>query len=461
MWPWKTSLVVATVSLAACSSGYQPHPLADREVLADLRAIRLESLHPACPSSSAAGPTTFDVRDGLSIDESVAVALCVNPGLRAFRATRGEAEGELVAAGILPNPELELSWLHIQDFTKSLATGAIGLGVSWQPLRPGERAAKRAAASARIGKVQEEIAGEEWRVATETRKAFVALAGNDERLRLADLALTAQRRVRDFVRKQVEGGVATKIDVGLAEIEYVSALRVREGLATDRERARQSLNRVLGLPPLAEIRLQGTSGTLAYRGVTADATALEDSMLINRPSLRAARCEYEAADHDVHVACIGRIPWVRFGPAYERDGSQGEGSVNKFGVGLGLELPIASKNEGEIAKMIAKRDRLREDFAAKVHDGRAELNEALQGVRAQERLVRLFTESVEPALDASDKLLQSGLGERELDLLRYLATQEKAIEERRAHVESLENYWNAVYDLERAVGTRIAAAASH
>lgn len=461
MRPWRATSVAAVLGLAACSSGYQPRPLADRQVLADLRALRLETLRPSCPATSAAGPTTFDPSDGLSIDEAVAVGLCVNPDLRAFRAQRGVAEGELVAAGILPNPELELSWLHIQDFTRSLATGAIGLGVSWQPLRPGERAAKRAAAAARLCKVREEIAGEEWRVATEARKAFVALAGIDERLRLADLALDAQRRVRDFVRKQVEGGVATRIDAGLSEIEFASALRVREALSTDRERARQSLNRVLGLPPLAEIRLQGTTATLAYRAVSPDATALEDTMLVQRPDLRAGRCEYEAAEQDLRVACIQRIPWIRFGPAYERDGSKGEGTVDKFGLSVGIELPLANRNEGEIAKLAAARDKLREDFVAKVHAGRAEVNEAVQGIRAQERLVRLFTESVEPALDASEKLLQTGLVEKEMDLLRYLATQQRAIEERRAHVESLEKYWDAVYDLERAAGTRLAPASGH
>ena len=82
--------------------------------------------------------------------------------------------------------------------------------------------------------------------------------------------------------------------------------------------------------------------------------------------------------------------------------------------------------------------------------------EAIRSVGAQARLVRLFTETVEPALNASEKVLAAGLEAKELDLLRYLATQEKSIQSRREHVESLEKYWQAVYDLERAVGIRLA-----
>ena len=460
LWLRKSATILGTVSLAACSSGYRPRPLADRQILADLRSIRLESLHPACPTTSAAGPTTFDASDGLSIDEAAAVGLFLNPELRAFRMERGIAEGELVAAGVLPNPEFDLQWLHIPGFTKSLTTGGIDLGLSWQPPRPGERDAKRSSATARIGQVREEIAGEEWRVASQTRAAYVELAGLVERLRLGDLAVKAQLRVRDYVRTQVKGGVATRLDASLAELEYVDVLRARESLAADRDRAQLDLNRLLGLPPRAAYRLQGADAVLAFKSLTLEPERLEDLAFAKRPDLAAARFEYERAEQDLRLACIQRIPWVHFGPAYSRDGSKGEDPIDKFGLSVGFEIPIANRNEGEIAKLCAARDKQREEFMAKVFGARAEIHESLQAASAQERLVRLFEESVEPALAESEKSLQIGIEEKELDLLRYLATQEKALEGRRAHVESLEKYWAAVFALERAVGARLVTPAA-
>ena len=58
-----------------------------------------------------------------------------------------------MAAGLLPNPELEMTWLFIENVTKSFLTGGFDVGLRWAPPRPGERAAKRARAEARIGEV--------------------------------------------------------------------------------------------------------------------------------------------------------------------------------------------------------------------------------------------------------------------------------------------------------------------
>ena len=152
------------------------------------------------------------------------------------------------------------------------------------------------------------------------------------------------------------------------------------------------------------------------------------------------------------------MPWIHFGPAFSRDGSPGEGTVDKFGVGFGIDLPIANRNQGEIARLSAAREKLGEGFTAKVHAARAEVGEALRDLKARERLIRLFQESVAPALDESESLIQAGFEAKEFDLLRLLTTQEKAIESRSAHVETLEQYWDAVFDLERAIGTRLSEA---
>ena len=455
----RRTLLLVALAAAGCSTGYRPQPLSQRQVLEDLRAIRWESAR--SPLVSAGRAAKFDAADGLSQDEAVALALYLNPELRAFRLERGVAEGELIAAGLLENPEIDFQWLHIPDFTRSFSTGGIDLGVSWEPPRPGERAAKRASAGARVEEVRHEIAAEEWRVATQVKKAHASLSGAEERLRLADLALSAQRRVRAFVLSQVEAGVASRLDGSLSEIEFTGALREREVSASERDEARQTLDRHLGVPPTTVIPIQGGAESLAFRPLSLDAARLEDRMIEERPSLLAARCEYERAEQDLRLACIRRMPWIKFGPAYSRDGAKGEGTIDKFGLGIGIELPIANRNEGEIAKLYAARDKVREEFKAKVFAARAEIHEALRALAAEERLLRLDRETLEPALAATESLLAAGLKEKELDLLRYLATQDKAIAARRNHVESLEKYWLAVYDLEQAIGGHVVTPGAH
>ena len=166
------SVALLTLSATGCA-GYVPKPIAEREVLRQLQAVRLEALRPA--STAETPRSEFDPTDGLSSDEAVAVALFLNPDLHAFRKERGVAEGELIAAGLLPDPQFQVTWFFVQGITRGLGTAGWDVGLNWAPPRPGERGAKVARAQARIEEVRAQVAGEERRLATEVRKAYATL----------------------------------------------------------------------------------------------------------------------------------------------------------------------------------------------------------------------------------------------------------------------------------------------
>jgi outer membrane protein TolC len=455
MVPRNRFIVVAVLGFAVsgCTS-FQPKPLVPLEVLRELQRVRLETLAGAPASTSDPGPPRFDLTDGLSPDEAVAVALFANPAVRAFRRERGVAEGEIVAAGVLPNPFLEVTWLHLENLTKSLATSGFDVGLRWSPPRPGEIGAKRARAEARLAEVRAEIADEEWKLAAEARKAHAAAWATRERRRFADISLALQARVRTFLRAKRELGDASRLETNLIELEYFETLREREAILREETRVRQELNRVLGLPPLTDVVLQGED--LTYRALRLHPGVLETVMLDRRPDLRAAREEYEQAQQRLRLAHIQRIPWLSFGPAWQRDGSAGEGFINKLGVGVGFEIPLANLNRGELMRLDAARERLREGFAARVHAARAEVADALRVLRAQERLVRLFEEEIRPVLDENAQLTDAALELGEVNVLQFVTAQSRVLKGRRDFIEARLEYLKAVFDLERALGARVA-----
>src|SRR5262249_20729938 len=152
---------------------------------------------------------------------------------------------------------------------------------------------------------------------------------------------------------------------------------------------------------------------------------------------------------------IRRIPWFSFGPAYQRDGSAEEGAVNKIGLGVSLEIPLANLNRGELLRLDAARDRLREAFAARVHTARGEVHEALTAVHAQERLVELFDATVRPALDENARLTDAALELGDINVLEFVTAQSKVLRVRREGIDARLDYWKAIFDLERAVGAVI------
>jgi outer membrane protein TolC len=444
-------LAVLGLAVSGCAT-FQPKPLVPQDVLRDLQRVRLEALEAVATSPGDPRPPAFQLADGLSSDEAVAVGLFLNPALRAFRRERGVAEGQVVAAGVLANPELEVTWLHIENFTRSLATSGFDIGLRWAPPRPGEIGARRARAEARLAEVRAQVADAEWKLAADVRKAHAALWAARERRRFADAALALQARVRNVLRDKRELGDASRLEANLIELEYLETLRERELILTEDARAREDLNRLLGLAPRAEIVLQGEE--LAYRGLRLHPGVLERVMVARRPDLRAAREEYEQAQQQLRLAHIQRIPWFRFGPAFERDGGE-EGTVNKLGIGVAFEIPLANLNRGELHQLDAARERLREGFAAKVHAARSEVADALRMLRAQERLVRLFEDEIRPALDENAQLTDAALELGEVNVLQFVAAQSRVLKSRREFIEARLDYWKAVFDLERALGARV------
>ncbi|HVR75912.1 MAG TPA: TolC family protein [Planctomycetota bacterium] len=448
------SRLLATAFLAAGCGSYEPRPLVEEAIYRDLQAIRLEALRPAAAEETSTAPPAFDASDGLSADEAIAVALFLNPDLRAFRKERGVAEGELITAGLLPNPELQVTWLHVEHFTKSLATSGFDVALSWAPPRPGELGAKQAQAQARIDEVKAQIAGEEWRLAVTVRETYAALLAAEEQLRLAESSLRLQERIRQFIRDKRQLGDANSLDVNLVDIELTAIVREELTVRNVRDRTRLELNRLLGLPPLSEPRLQVAGDPLAYSPFRLDLPALERAFIAHRPDLLALKQKYEQAEQRLRLAYIQRWPWFRFGPAYAQDEINGEAG-NRWGLGLGIDLPLANLNQGEIARLEAEREKLRESFAARLHEARSEVHEAYRNLEAQARLMLLFEESIRPALEENVRLTEAGFQAGELNLLQVITTQDKALQSRREGLQTRFDYWKAVYELERALGIRL------
>ena len=129
--------------------------------------------------------------------------------------------------------------------------------------------------------------------------------------------------------------------------------------------------------------------------------------------------------------------------------------ANWLGPDLALDLPIFNFNRGAIMTAEAQRDQLYQSFASKVHDDRAELNEAYRNLKAQEELITLFQAEISPALEDNQELTESGLQLKDLNLLQILAAQDRVLRSQSEFVEEELEYWKSAFDLEKSVGAPI------
>lgn len=450
--------LIGVVALAGCATGYRRKPLVDRQILQDLQNIRLEALQPSpAPAKvkplAADGP--FDPSKGITTDEAVLVAEYLNPGIRAFRLEHGVAEGELVTARHIANPQLQISLLDILGFTKSLATLGVDSVLTWSPPRPGERNARILKGQAHLKEVQAQISEQEWTLAVEVRKAYYTALAFQERERLATVSLKLQKRVLEFYDEKQKLGDASRLDLNLARLAYGDAAREQRTIVNESGKAFQELNRLLGLPPLYQVKLKAAEANLEYRPVKTDLTVLETQMVDQKPELQAAKQEYEQAEQAVRISRYERWPWFQLGPAFRREETEANHAASEIGPAFGWELPIFNFNRGAIMSAEAERDRLYESFVSKLHENRAEMNEAYRSLKAQEQLITLFQTDIRPALEENRQLTETGLQLKDLNLLQILAAQDRVLRSQSEFVEEELQYWKSVFDLEKSVGAPI------
>ena len=179
------ALGLATLGVGACAK-YTPVPLEPQRELATFRSRSVSGfvVERAVPGhAEGSRQFKFDASDGLSEAEVVAVALTLNPDLRAKRLELGEARSLLIAAGVWPNPEIGFAW---RGGVAGASGSVIEADALFELLRAGERSTRREAASARVEEVRAEIVAEEYRAVAEVRGQRWAVLAAHQSVRLLE-----------------------------------------------------------------------------------------------------------------------------------------------------------------------------------------------------------------------------------------------------------------------------------
>lgn len=419
-------------------------------------------------------PVVLDLGDGLSPDEAAVLAVVTNPQLRVMRAGRGIAEAQLIAAGILPNPQLAASADFPVDDTTGAST-ALGLGLSLDLGGFLSRPAERAAARAGLAQVTLDIAWQEWLVAQATRQQAYNTVFLERQVALAreqEEALQENLRVLTEARKR---RLVTQTDRAAAEAAFLQARATRLDLEVQRDTTRQGLLRLLGFPPTANLRLQPTgipfavhldlqaneADTPARPAVAIDTTIIPllsvfsaDTLVAHlersRLDLVALRYGYESQDASLRAAILRQFPSLNIG----LNGARDTGRLLTLGPALSIGLPFFDRNQGEIAVASATREQLRQTYVARLFEARSLVDILLQQLADVQQQLH----TAEAAARAQRTLVQTyGAAFRrgDADVLTYYTARTDLIAAELTVVQLRQALANLVVALETATGERI------
>jgi outer membrane protein TolC len=377
--------VVFGLCALAASAGctlYHAQPLEDRELQAVLAPPDRAALERAAPllMHPRLPPMALALDQPLTPDELAVVSVLANPDLRALRLQQGVADAQVFASGLLPDPQLGLGRDRVAsapDATYSAAwAGSLALDVLG-PLVT--RGAERAAAQAHASSVRLDIAWAEWTTAGQARLLAVRL--HYQRL-AAGLARSAAATADRALARSLAAGERRDLKADEIELRRIAATdAAARSLAAERDAdaTRLELNRMLGFPPLAPLVLAPPPALNAWHG--ADAAALFTVARIARLDLKALAADYDSQQAVVRRAVLGQYPRVALTLNRARDTSR----VYTSGQAVGLDLPLWNRNRGVLRIADADRARLRAEYAARLHQARADIAALVAALELDER----------------------------------------------------------------------------
>jgi len=293
--------LAAVLALLACSGcvRYHAKPLDPVAVQELIQHVSIADLMDRSAASGIAGPLKLTPGEGLDADAVGLAALLLNPALKTKRLERGVAAGQIITAGLYPNPSLDTRGLPFDGEGKGPKSFEASL--SFEVLRWSERAAERDAKLANAEAVQFDIMAEEWKTVAEARTGYWNVVAAREKLRLNQEALELSERLTSGVRNRVTKGADNAFALNLAELQHLKLQAEARKLEAEAAAVERALRQVIGLPFDAELKLRIPEKPFA-RGKRAWVLPEVLSSLTNTAGMKSAEWEYQVREGELRAA---------------------------------------------------------------------------------------------------------------------------------------------------------------
>jgi outer membrane protein, heavy metal efflux system len=232
---WQGLLLLVGLALTGGCATYQPMPLTLQAVDRALAIpdVSMLSATTGTLRNPLLRPVPIDLQRGLTPDAAAVLAVLVNPSLRVERDRRALASAQLLQAGLLPNPALDVGVDPVTGGNTVGTSTGYSIGLGWETTALLTRGAKVAAARAASQSVRLDVAWKEWQVAQAAKKAVYDLVALDAQLKEA--AAVDQRLADDaaLTRRAVAAYQKTLLDLSAAEAASQKAQADRLSIERD------------------------------------------------------------------------------------------------------------------------------------------------------------------------------------------------------------------------------------
>jgi cobalt-zinc-cadmium efflux system outer membrane protein len=448
------ALALATVGTFGCAS---TSIASDVSRVKDLTHVeRLARVEDADVDPAASAEARRLLEKPLDADAAVRVALLDNRELRAELREMGIARGQLIQAGLLPNPTFEAELLPERSTRYELR---LEYDLTDALLAPGHAAAEEPGLVAATLRAAGAVIELGYRV----RVAYYALQAAEQRLAIGQKMLDAHAAGRDAAQAMFAAGNVSELDLATRVAEYERARILVAELELDAASRREAVQRLLGthgvdtewkvagnLPQVPEA--PNVPRDLERRILKASLDLGEMRFRLERLARRAGMTRTEGWLPDVAVDVHAL--------AADRDAPVGSPDHKvRFGAGVSVGVPLFDRRQGDVLVLESEFDALLERFYGASIDLRSAAREARNRVLSAHARARQYQEVIVPAERRVTEQTLLQYNAMQLGIYELLAAHRAELQGRLAQVDALRDYWSSVAELDAlAAGKRVGAA---
>jgi cobalt-zinc-cadmium efflux system outer membrane protein len=386
------------------------------------------------------------LKDKLTVDEAVQVALLNNRELQAVYSNLGVAQADLVQAGLFNNPIFEAAVKFPTSGGQAnleLLTVMNFLDVFYMPLR------KRVAAAA-FEEAKSRVTGSVLDLAARVRTAFYLHQANEQMLELRQTIVQALSASFDVTRRLHEAGNITDLDLARERaLSEASKLALRSAEVAARQ-GREELNILMGLwGKQTEWQTDGRLPDIPQQPM--QTKNIERIALDRSVDLLNARQRLVFAGEQLGFnRWTALVPEMLVGPLGERhEGAWEVGPVLEF------PIPLFDQGQARIGRAAAELRRSQQEYyalAVRIRSTAHAIRDRMEGARDRALYYRDIMLPLQERIVNEAQLQYNAMQLGPVELLR---AREQQIETAVAYVESLRDYWLARGDAGQILSGRL------
>jgi len=405
-------------------------------------------------------PHTADGAAEVTVDDLVTRALAHNLELQATQSEVDAAHGRLQQAGLRPNPMLELGvQKNVAGPDNNLtATVTVPLDLN------GRQAGRVGVATGELETKRAQVAERARRLRADVRMKAGELLAAQRNLRFTEELLRVNRDALALLHARVSRGAAPPLDENLLRVEVNRLDASRRRLASQVEVLALQVKTLVGLEPEAPLALRGDLRPAPvpldlHTGLT-QALATRADLLVARAEMAMAEAMIQKEKAEGRWDASVNLGYMRQDFGYDLRGLTASGSTQPIqdvfhyvGAGVSITLPVRNQNQGNIAAALASTTAAQRRLAFVTLTIRQEVTAAFTQYDAAQRALDIYTQGVWDVARQNLDVVRQTYELGRATVLDVIAEQRRYIDVETGYTEALKQAYDAVVDMERAVGT--------